>query len=174
MRPRSKLGTVVSYILNQAATVRFTVEQLLPGRTTKRGAQVHCLVPARHNRKDPRCTRIVALRGSLIVKGKAGKNAFRFTGRIGGKELARGGYVLVARPSADGTAGTSVRIAFRVGSWVRRQRAWRYRCPQAASARPATAVVGSKLGLTRKNKPGPTMRIGPGGESERVGSGKSG
>lgn len=32
-------------------------------------------------------------------------------------------------------------------------------------------VVGSKVGLTRKNKPGPMMRIGPGGESTRVGSG---
>ena len=116
LRPRSKLGTVVSYILNAAATVRFNVERLLPGRTSKQGAHVHCVAPARHNRKDPRCTRIVALRGSFRLNGKAGKNAFRFTGRLAGKELASGPYVLVASPSADGIAGTVVKIAFRVGS----------------------------------------------------------
>lgn len=116
LRPRSKLGTVVSYILNRAATVRFNVERLLPGRTTKQGAQIHCVAPARHNRKDPRCTRIVVLRGSFMLNGKAGKNAFRFTGRLAGKELARGNYVLVASPSADGTAGTIAKIAFLVRS----------------------------------------------------------
>ena len=116
LRPRSKLGTVVSYILNQAATVRFNVEQLLPGRTTRQGAHAHCAAPARHNRKDPRCTRVVVLSGGLVLNGKAGNNAFRLTGRLAGKELAHGAYVLVASPSADGTAGTSVKIAFRVRS----------------------------------------------------------
>jgi hypothetical protein len=86
------------------------------GRSTKRGAHPHCVAPARHNRKDPRCTRIVVLRGSFILNGKAGKNAFGFTARLAGKELARGTYVLVASPSADGIAGTIVKIAFRVGS----------------------------------------------------------
>jgi predicted outer membrane repeat protein len=116
LRPRSKLGTVVSYTLNAAATVRFTVERLLPGRTTKQGAHVHCVAPARHNSKNTRCTRIVALRGSVIVSGKTGNNALRFTGRLAGKELARGTYVLVASPSADGIAGTIVKTGFRVGS----------------------------------------------------------
>ena len=116
LRPRSKLGTVVSYMLNRVATVRFNVERLLPGRTTKQGAQIHCAAPARHNRKDPRCTRIVVLRGSFMLNGKAGKNAFQFTGRLAGKGLARGNYVLVASPSADATAGTIAKIAFRVGS----------------------------------------------------------
>jgi hypothetical protein len=116
LRPRSKLGTVVSYTLNTAATVRFNVERLLPGRTTKQGAHVHCVAPARHNSKGPRCTRIVALGGSFIVSGKTGKNAFRFSGRLAGKGLPRGAYVLVASPSADGIAGTVDKTAFRVGS----------------------------------------------------------
>ena len=116
LRPRSKLGTVVGYILNRAATVRFNVERLLSGRTTKQGARVHCVAPAGHNRKDPRCTQIVVLRGSFILNGKAGKNAFRFTGRLAGKELARGTYVLAASPSADGIDGTIAKIAFRVRS----------------------------------------------------------
>ena len=116
LKPRSKLGTVVSYSLNASAAVRFSVEQTLPGRSTKRGGHVRCVAPGRHNRKAPRCTRIVVLRGSFTVNGKAGKNAFRFTGRLAGKKLATGPYVLVARPSADGVAGTSVKIAFRVGS----------------------------------------------------------
>jgi hypothetical protein len=115
LKPRSKLGTVVSYSLNASAAVRFSVEQMLPGRSTKRGGHIRCVAPGRHNRKAPRCTRIV-LRGSFTVNGKAGKNAFRFTGHLAGRELAAGPYVLVARPSADGVAGTSIKIAFRVGS----------------------------------------------------------
>jgi hypothetical protein len=115
LKPRSKLGTVVSYSLNASAAVRFSVEQMLPGRSTKRGGHIRCVAPGRHNRKAPRCTRIV-LRGSFTVNGEAGKNAFRFTGHLAGRELAAGPYVLVARPSADGVAGTSIKIAFRVGS----------------------------------------------------------
>ncbi len=49
-----------------------------------------------------------------------------------------------------------------------------YRSLQPLIARAACGVFGSKLWFTRKNRPGPTMRIGPGGESERVGSGKVG
>ena len=117
LKHRSKLGTVVSYILNQAATVRFNVERLLPGRAVKRGTHVRCVALARHkNHKGPPCTRTVVLRGSFRVNGTAGKNAFRFTGRLAGKELARGSYVLVASPSADGIAGSNVKITFRVGS----------------------------------------------------------
>ena len=116
LKPRSKFGTVVSYSLNQAATVRFSVERLLAGRSTKKGGRARCVAPARNNRKDPRCTRIVAVRGSLTVNGDAGKNAFRFTGRLAGKKLAPGPYVLLARPSADGVAGTTVKVGFRVGS----------------------------------------------------------
>jgi hypothetical protein len=116
MRPRDKLGTVVSYSLNRAATVRFNVDQLLPGRMTNQGANGHCVAPSRHNRKDPRCTRPVVLHGSFIMTGKAGKNAFRFTGWLTGKELPPGAYVLVASPRADGIAGTVVKTAFRVGS----------------------------------------------------------
>jgi hypothetical protein len=115
-KPRSKLGTVVSYVLNEVATVRFTVERLLSGATTKQGAHVHCAAPAGRNRKGARCTRIVALRGSFVADANAGKNAFRFTGRLAGKGLARGAYLLLARPTAGGVTGTSVKVAFHVGS----------------------------------------------------------
>jgi Divergent InlB B-repeat domain len=115
LRPRTKLGTVVSYMLNRAATVRFNVERLLPGRTAQQGAHVNCVAPARHNRKDPRCTRMVMQRGSFMLNGKAGKNAFRFTGRLAGKVLPHGTYVLVASPNADGVIGGMVEIAFRLG-----------------------------------------------------------
>ena len=56
------------------------------------------------------------LRSNFILNGKAGKNAFGFTGRLAGKELARGTYLLAASPRTDGIAGTIVKIAFRVGS----------------------------------------------------------
>lgn len=56
------------------------------------------------------------MRGSFNVNGKSGKNTFRFTGRLAGKKLARGDYVLEASPSADGIAGAIVKIAFHVRS----------------------------------------------------------
>jgi hypothetical protein len=49
-----------------------------------------------------------------------------------------------------------------------------HRCPHAATARLTAGVFGSKFGLTRKDKPFPMIRIGPGGESMRVGSRKLG
>jgi hypothetical protein len=114
-KPRGKLGTAVSYFLNEVATVRFTVERLLSGETAKQGAHVHCAAPTGRNRKGAHCTRVVTLRGSFIADGNVGKNALRFSGRIAGKGLTRGSYLLLARPSAGGVTGTSVKVAFRVG-----------------------------------------------------------
>ena len=92
-----------------------TVIDQRPGRTAQQGAHVNCVALARHNRKDPRCTRMVMQRGSFMLNGKAGKNAFRFTGRLAGKGLPHGTYVLVASPNADGITASMVKIAFHLG-----------------------------------------------------------
>ena len=53
--------------------------------------------------------RVLAVRGNVIVGGRAGANTVRFTGRIGGRALAAGRYRLVAT-----TGKSSVRAAFTV------------------------------------------------------------
>jgi hypothetical protein len=56
------------------------------------------VAPTPRNRKAPRCTRTVTLRGSFTTSGHTGANTFRFTGRLAGKTLAQGSYTLIATP----------------------------------------------------------------------------
>jgi len=84
------LGTRVSYALSEPASVSFRVERALSGRRV--GAR--CVRTTRTNRRARRCTRYSVLRGGFAHSGKAGQNAFRFSGRLGGRKLAPGRYRL--------------------------------------------------------------------------------
>jgi len=107
-------GATVRYTLSEPATVRLRVEQLLPGRKTGKGRGVRCVAPTARNRKAPRCTRTVSLRASFTTSGRAGANTFVFTGRLAGKKLAAGSYVLIATPSASGMSGSPSSVSFRI------------------------------------------------------------
>lgn len=78
-------GTKVTYRLNRAASVVFTVQR----------------------RKGRRWTRV---RGSFKHAGKKGANVLRFSGRIAGKRLRPGRHRLVATPAG----GTAARAPFAV------------------------------------------------------------
>jgi hypothetical protein len=108
------VGTRVTFALNEPASVRFTVQRPAPGRKVKHGPRTTCDRPSRKNRRQPRCTRLVTLRGSFTRNGVAGKNRFRFTGRLNGRKLTPGSYRLVATPSAGGRPGRSASVAFRI------------------------------------------------------------
>jgi hypothetical protein len=108
---KRRYGTKVSYTLNEAADVRFTVAQFQSGREAKGG---RCVTSTRANRRARRCTRRVTLPGSFTRAGTAGANSFRFTGRLRGRKLRRGRYQLVATPSAGGKAGRAARASFRI------------------------------------------------------------
>jgi hypothetical protein len=104
-------GTRISFRLTEAGRVRFRVERELPGR--RRGAR--CLAPRRAPRGRA-CMRRERIRGSFEHAGRAGANAFRFRGRVAGRALRPGRYVLVATPlAADGRPGRVVRVRFRIG-----------------------------------------------------------
>ena len=105
-----KYGAKVTYILNLAASVRFTVVQKSPGRKTKLG----CSKPTKHNRTAPKCTRLQALGGSFTHAGRPGSNSFHFTGRIAGHTLGPGSYLLIATPSASGLGGRPARASFQI------------------------------------------------------------
>jgi streptogramin lyase len=107
-------GTRITFRLNEAATVRFTVTKRTDGRKVKRGKRKVCVKPTRNNRKHKRCRRVVTLKGSFRIKGVAGKNHFHFTGRLHGKKLPPGRYRLVATPIIGGVAAKPTSTAFRI------------------------------------------------------------
>ncbi len=87
-----RTGTTVRYGDSQAATATFTV--LAAQRGVKRGHR--CVkVPKRPSRHARGCTRYVAI-GSFTHADRAGGNHFHFTGRVHGRALARGSYLLRA------------------------------------------------------------------------------
>jgi hypothetical protein len=81
---KPKRGTNVSFALNEAASLRLTVE-----RCGKRAGK----------RKRGRCVRWKALKGGLTKPGVQGANQIRFNGRLRGKALKAGGYRLVLKPT---------------------------------------------------------------------------
>jgi hypothetical protein len=104
-------GAKVTYTLNEDAIVRFTVAWLQPGRKALHGS---CVKPTRSNRGAPNCTRLVMLRGSFTLIGRAGSNSFRFTGRLAGGKLKPRSYVLISTPIINGHAGRPASAHFRI------------------------------------------------------------
>ena len=89
---RRSAGAVARYGLSEAATVRFAVERAVAGRRV-RG---RCVRATRRNRSARRCTRYARVPGGFQRAGRPQVNSVRFTGRLGARWLARGGYRLVA------------------------------------------------------------------------------
>ncbi len=108
---RRNAGTVVSYRDTQIATTTFTVKQQLAG-VIKSG---RCVAAPRHKRKgEKECIRTETL-GSFVHADVAGANRFRFMGRLNGRVLKPGDYVIDASPrNRTGRAGATVQHAFTV------------------------------------------------------------
>jgi uncharacterized delta-60 repeat protein len=103
-------GALVSFKLDRAASVRFTIERTGNGRRV--GGR--CVKGTLSNRARPRCTRFTRLAGGFTRSSVAGNNRFRLTGRLGARRLRIAGYRLVATPTADGQRGDARRAPFRV------------------------------------------------------------
>ena len=86
-----KTGATVSYDDTVAATTTFTVQRRAAGRLKGKS----CVKATKRNRSHKRCTRLV--KGGHFSHGdRAGSNRFHFTGRVRGRKLLPGRYVLVA------------------------------------------------------------------------------
>jgi hypothetical protein len=105
-----RVALTVRFTLSVGATVTFAIERELPGRLT-RG---RCTALTRSDRRHRPCTRPVVLRGTTVVAGSAGANAFAFTGKLGGRALVPGSYRLLATPTADGIAGQRQQTKFEI------------------------------------------------------------
>jgi hypothetical protein len=111
---RAKAGAKVSYTLNVAASVLFTVQQRLPGRREGHGKKPRCAPLGKTKRTAHRCTRTVTLPGSFTQAGASGANSLHFSGRLNGHKLRPGAYTLVATPSANGKSGRAISTTFRI------------------------------------------------------------
>jgi hypothetical protein len=105
-RAKAPVGATVAYALSEAGSLTFAAKRGLKGRKV-RGK---CVRPKPSNKDKPKCTRYVPVAGSFTHEGAAGPNQFTFTGRIGGKPLKPGKYLL------EGTAADSLGNASPVAS----------------------------------------------------------
>jgi hypothetical protein len=111
---RTTPATLVSFTVSIASKVRFSIARLVTGRRRGSGKSVRCVATTRANRSAASCKREVPVRGSFTRTAKPGKNSFRFSGRVGGRRLARGSYRLIAVARANGVSSEKSRRAFRV------------------------------------------------------------
>lgn len=108
---RGTAGTLVSFRLDRAATVTFTVQRSRPGRLVKGS----CRADTHAKRTATRCTRWSPVNRSFTWAARAGANSLRFTGRIGGHKLPPRSYRLTAQPSdRSGTTGQLAQAAFTI------------------------------------------------------------
>lgn len=107
-------GAEVSYVDSEAATTTFTIVRLQHGYRVGKGS---CKA-IKHHRKKPRhasaCTREVTLNDSFSHQDAAGRNRFEFTGRLGGKPLDEGTYVLIATPRLGSLTGGRASVTFKI------------------------------------------------------------
>jgi hypothetical protein len=104
-------GAKVGFVLDQAATVRFTVARPRAGRTAGSG---RCVAVTSRNRHSRKCTRLVTMRGGFSRSGLPAGNSFRFSGRIGTRKLNPGKYRLIATPAAHGRTGAPASTTFSI------------------------------------------------------------
>jgi hypothetical protein len=108
-KPRPK-GTTIRFSLSEAASVKFTVTQRLPGR--RKGKR--CVAPTKKLRHAKHCTRTITL-GGFTRSGNAGPSSIPFNGRINGRKLKPGSYTLTASPTdLSGHHGLPAAVAFKI------------------------------------------------------------
>jgi streptogramin lyase len=100
-------GSVLTFRLSEAATLKLAVAIPLPGRRV-RGK---CVAPKKSNRGKPRCTRYVSV-GALTANAVAGANRIPFAGRVAGHALKAGTYrtTIVATDAAGNSSAPATAV----------------------------------------------------------------
>jgi hypothetical protein len=102
-------GAIVSFRLDEPATVTFTLERAVHGSRINGRCRITAHTSARS------CTIWRAVKGSFRAGGKHGLNRLHFSGRINHHALAPGGYRLVLRARDQaGRASDLVRVRFSI------------------------------------------------------------
>jgi hypothetical protein len=106
---KQRYGAKISWRDSQAAATTLTVLRPIGGRRQGRS----CKRPSKRNKHGKRCTLLLAL-GSFAHADRAGANSVRFSGRLKGKKLAPGSYVLQAVPRNAAGAGARIAKSFKI------------------------------------------------------------
>jgi hypothetical protein len=109
---KPRIGTTFRFTLNETATVRFTFDQLLPGRKLRNG---RCVAQTAGNRRNKACTRSVP-RGALSFNAGAGLHRLFFQGRVTRtRKLHPGTYTLtITAANAAGQRATRTLRSFTI------------------------------------------------------------
>jgi hypothetical protein len=106
-------GTTISYTDSETATTTFVIERTSAGY--RKGSKSCRPLKAGHKRpKNSRACTLVRTVGSFTHADVAGANAVPFSGRIHGRVLGSGHYVLAATPTLGTLVGRTSRAHFRV------------------------------------------------------------
>ena len=111
-------GTRIRFNLSETASVAIAVQRRAAGlRLRRRGGGTRCVAPTPRRRtlgRQVRCVRFIR-RGTLTRSGQAGRNAVRFSGRIGRRALRPGRhrFSLVAT-DPQGNRSAPRRVSFRI------------------------------------------------------------
>jgi hypothetical protein len=108
------VGTTFQFTLNKAATVRFTFDEQLPGRTLNK-VNGTCVAQTARNRRHKACTRSVP-RGSLSFSAGAAVHRVFFQGRLTGtRKLVPGTYsLIITAADAAGHRATQTLSSFTI------------------------------------------------------------
>ena len=93
--------------------MRFTIQRRGSGRRVKHAKKTTCDKLSKSNRKATTCVRYTTLTGSFSQSGRAGANTVR-VGSVGTLDAECAVPAIVAAPTANGRAGHTVTVAFRV------------------------------------------------------------
>jgi hypothetical protein len=107
-----RTGTTIRFTISEAATVKLRFRRAAPGRLV--GGR--CRRPTRLNRLRRRCTRMLAVPGSVSLPVQAGARRVKFAGRLSARRRLRPGrYQLILRATdAAGNVSTPDRARFRL------------------------------------------------------------
>jgi hypothetical protein len=104
-------GARIRYFTSEPTTTTFRVDRLAAGRRVGK----RCVRPTKRNRKRSSCVRRVRVRGSFAHHDPGGAVSLRFSGRVGGRRLSPGRYLLVAHVRDDaGNPGRPAQAPFRI------------------------------------------------------------
>jgi hypothetical protein len=110
-RGRAPDGTTITWMLNDRATVRLSVQKVVAGRRVN-GRCVAVTLASK--RRGSACTRTVAV-GTLKRAAIKGENTVRFSGRVGKRTLRPGRYRITVRATGSGNRTTPAKtLAFTV------------------------------------------------------------
>ena len=111
----SAVGTMFSFTLNEAATVKLTFTRQASGRVVQANGHADCVAQTRHNRHRRKCTRTVTA-ATLSLTAPTGTDTIGFAGRVTPThKLGLGSYTAtITATNASGETSNPTALRFTI------------------------------------------------------------